>query len=160
MKKYSVACPALVFLSIVGPLIICIPALIGALFFGHTLGVVGAILLPTATYCIMWLIFIAIYRNAYRRFKICDEGIRNKKIFIPWNEIKEINMCEVELWKYSLIPTVNISILYCGCEKNTAFYSLDASKCVFFVASERNVKLLKKYCENELVDKLFCLKIK
>ena len=60
-------------------------------------------------YMAIWLICFLIYNRAYRVITIDHKKIKCRRTEIVWEEIERIEIKEVKLLEYSLIPTITLS---------------------------------------------------
>ena len=58
---------------------------------------------------LMWFICFAIYSYAYRTIEVNEQYIKSKKTEITWDNIQKIELREIKLMQYSLLPTLTFS---------------------------------------------------
>lgn len=58
---------------------------------------------------LFYLICFAIYSYAYKIVKMNEHSIRCRKISISWEDIQKIELKEIKMMQYSLLPTITYS---------------------------------------------------
>lgn len=98
-------------------------------------------------YLILNGIISIIYRNAFAIVHIDESGIRNNHTKLKWEEIENAGTIPIELLKYSLLPTIQIDVLYFSKQnEKKSFFKTDKNT-VFISSTEKNREYIKK-CSN------------
>ena len=142
MKHKTFACPKLIF----------------AAFFPWEIPIVvlGCIISENKSASIMYgcvlyfsvsAIVSLIYRNAFAIVHIDENGIRNNHTKLKWEEIENAGTVSIELLKTSLLPTIQIDVLYFSKQNGKKSFFKTDKNTVFISSTEKNREYIKK-CSN------------
>ena len=149
MKYKSIAHPILLMFAFVLPILILI---IPTIFFcilsnENSLQNASVILI---LYCFICFIILIFYHNAFCSFEMDFRGIRNRRLSLRWEDIKKIEISEVELFRFSIFPTVKLDSVICiGNVEKRSFLFHNSKDCIFFSMSHKNLEAMKKFAKNK-----------
>ena len=104
-----------------------------------------AVLWTVTMYLIVSAIIVLIYHNAFTIVKIDESGISNNYATFKWEEIDCIETLSVDLFKYSLIPTIQVDILcFSKSNKNQSFLGTNRD-CIFVEATKQNIAIIESH---------------
>ena len=86
--------------------------------------------------------------NYFLVVTVDSEGIKNRNIKLKWDEIQHIDMVAYELFKYKIIPTVEIDSL-CISKEPIKPSRFGSSKCIMLEINKKNLAVLKKYSNGQ-----------
>ena len=108
--------------------------------------VVGLIL-----YITLSSVISIILHNAFSVVEIDTKYIKNKHIQIEWEEIGCVKTFDVELMKFSLLPTIEISFVCLSKEKESCSFWRPNKKCIFFAMTKKNLNIISKFSDGKSV---------
>ena len=120
---------------------------VGFLISTHVLWLIASLLFD------LWI--FAIDHNAYGKTFISKDGIANRHISIPWHEIKDYRLLEID--QRGKIPKIKFSTIVCIGDVSTKdFVFCDLRKSVCFSLTRKNLKMIDEMCEekNETIKEL------
>lgn len=141
MKKCRlVGSPALILYTTLYGLPLCL--LLFILFLANNnMGFAWFILV---SYFVGFGVMALIYRNAFRVCELNHEGIQCKKDFVPWEAVDKIEVYEMKVFRYDLIPTKILPLICIG-NIEPAPLTLVPQNCIFFPLSRKNLEKLREY---------------
>ncbi len=84
-----------------------------------------------------------IYRNAFSIVEIDEVGIKNKSIALKWEEINCVETASIELFKASLIPTIQIDMLCLSKNDIKPLFFETNKDCIFIEATKKNIEIIE-----------------
>lgn len=143
MKKTGVASPSLI-LFIWGSPLLCLCLLVPLMVMDKGL------LLPFIVFCFL-VASVQSYRtrNAYRWYRISENGVKNRRLELSWENINSIDICCVRK-KYGKSNDTMLqftSVVCLGDMNSDQFEKLNPRLCVFFSLTKKNLDALLQ-CAN------------
>ena len=149
MKYRSIAHPTMVLFVFVFPFSILIIPTILFCFVPNDNSFVNGVFI-SILYVVISTINAIFYHNAFVPFEMNLLGLKNNKWNINWEDINHIEILEVDLLKFSLLPTIKLSSVICiGTVQKGNFIFQSSRKCIFFAMSSKNLKFLKNFAKGK-----------
>ena len=91
-----------------------------------------------------WIIFYAIYRNAYVIVKISHSGLKSKHVDIDWNKADNFEIITTKSWKYRYPMVEEMEILF-GDYIDGDITKQDKKKVIAIPANKITLKKIKEF---------------
>ncbi len=141
MKYSTLASPSLVLCTIFEPtVVLTIPIII--CLWNHT---VLSISIIVSLHLFMNLFYFLIYHRAFVLATYSQSGIKNKYLNLSYDDIRYATIIDVELCKYSLIPTIHIEMICLSTTKReSSFWTYPKNECILLPHTPKVLRRLKE----------------
>ena len=151
MKYKTFTSNSIVAYNFWGPIIVILPIFLLVCLGASSSGFIDN--LTSFSFVFVGYLFIAltaflINYNYFLVVTVDSEGIKNRNIKLKWDEIQHIDMVAYELFKYKIIPTVEIDSL-CISKEPIKPSRFGSSKCIMLEINKKNLAVLKKYSNGQ-----------
>jgi len=141
MKYFTLTSPALVMFSIFSPTVVCVIPIIMCICSKKISLIFMAVLMDL----FMNLIFFVFYHRAFILVTYSQHGIKNKYFDLSFDDIQYATIIDVELLKYSLIPTINIQLICLSTnKKESSFFNYSINDCILLPNTPKVLRRLKE----------------
>ena len=152
MKRFGIASPQLI-------LFIFVKAFLWSCLFIPfvCLGIISWKVYAGLVFCIV-LLDSYLKRNAYRWYQISEQGVRNGKKTLGWEEIDSYSLCRVRDCLGRNIFWIQFPSVICfGVANSDRFEELDSKSCVFLPLTKKNLLFMLKLAngQNSTVEQLY-----
>ena len=144
MKHSTLASPTLVMYSIFSPtVVLAIPLIICVLS-----KTIFSILIFVSIHLFANLILFIFFHRAFIPVTYSKEGVKNKYINLSFDDIQFATIIDVELLKYSFIPTIDVQLICLSTKKQeSSFWNYSKKDCVLLPNTPKVLRQLKE-CSN------------
>jgi hypothetical protein len=93
----------------------------------------------------MNLLLFLFFHSAFISVTYSQNGIRNKYLNLSFDDIQYADIIDVELLKYSLIPTINIQLICLSMNKQEySFWNYSKKDCILLPNTPKVLRQLKE----------------
>jgi len=144
MTKKIFSSPLLVCFTLFSPtVILAIPFVLFCV--SDTIHRARNLIILLVLHLILNLIIFWFYSFAFSIVSLDEKGIKARNLQLKWDEIGSVKTETVELFKYSLCPTLRMDFICISKENETWSFFQRNKKCILMSKTDKNLKLLAKY---------------
>lgn len=145
MKHSTLAAPKLVMYSVFSPtVVLAIPLIICILS-----KTVFALIIFASIHLFANLILFLFFHRAFIPVTYSQDGIKNKYINLSFDDIRYATIIDVELLKYSFIPTVDVQLICLSTkEQEASFWNYPEKDCILLPNTPKVLRQLKECSKN------------
>lgn len=141
MKYSTLVSPPLVVYSIFAPTVVLAIPLVMCIFNNTIL----SLFIVVSIHLIMNLILFLVFHRAFIAVTYSRCGIKNRYLNLSFDDIHYATIIDVELLKYSLIPTINIQMICLSTNKQeSSFWNCSKNDCILLPYTLKVLCQLKK----------------
>jgi hypothetical protein len=130
MKKVFVSIKLILYSLFAPTIVLLIPLVAGVLnlVYNHA---ISFLLTCIFLNVLMSSIISIVHKHAFGLVKYSQEGIENRHLKLDFNDIHSITVIEVELLKYTFLPTISVQMVCLATDKqDCSFYHYPRKKCI------------------------------
>ena len=152
MNHHTLVSPHLLLFSVFAPtIVLAIPLTICIVVFS-----IQAVIVVCCIHLMMNLILILFYHRAFGLVSFSKNGIKNRYLELKYENIDFATLIEVDLLKFSLIPTIHVQMICLSSTKQAcSFWNYSKKECICVPRTRRVLKRLKECSESR--SKAICL---
>lgn len=145
MKYVTLTSPTLAMYSIFSPTVIFLLPLIFS-FLSINGRFISNLMMILLVHFLMNIILVLIFRNAFQLVFCSKYGIKNKHINLKWEDINYVTTTTIELFKWSILPTIDIDLI-CISQKETtcSFWNITQKEYILLPLNKKNLNMLSIY---------------
>ena len=145
MKHFTLVSPKLVMYSIFSPTaVLVIPLIICIL--NKT---VFSLLVFVSIHLFANLILFLFFHRAFMPVIYSKDGVKNKYVNLSFDDIRFATIIDVELLKYSLIPTIDVQLICLSAKKQeSSFWNYPKRDCILLPNTPKVLRQLKECSKN------------
>ena len=141
MKHSTLVSPTLVMYSVFAPTV----ALMIPLIMCILNKTIFALLVVGLIHLFMNLMLFIFFHSAFILVTYSQYGIKNKYLKLSFDNIQHATIIDVELLKYSLIPTINVQLICLSTNKQEAsFWNYSKKDCILLPYTQKVLCQLKE----------------
>lgn len=145
MKHSTLAAPKLVMYSVFSPTVVLAIPLIICILSKTVFSLVIAVSIHLFANLILFLLF----HRAFIPVTYSQDGIKNKYLNLSFDDIQFATIIDVELLKYSIIPTVDVQLICLSTkEQEASFWNYPEKDCILLPNTPKVLRQLKECSKN------------
>ena len=145
MKHSTLAAPKLVMYSVFSPTV----ALVIPLIICILNKTVFSLLVFASIHLFANLILFLFFHRAFMLVIYSKDGVKNKYVNLSFDDIRYATIIDVELLKYSFIPTVDVQLICLSTkEQEASFWNYPEKDCILLPNTPKVLRQLKECSKN------------
>ena len=145
MKYFTLVSPFLVMYSIFTPTVVLTIPLIICILNNN----MSDLLIVVLLHLLLNLMLFLFFHSAFILVNYSECGIKNKFLNLSFDDIQYATVIDVELLKYSLIPTIKIQLICLSTTKQkSSFWNYSKNDCILLPNTPKVLRQLKECSRN------------
>lgn len=141
MKYSTLASPRLVLCTVLAPTVALTIPIIMCVFSNN----ISSLFYVVTIHLFMNLIYFLIYQRAFVLATYSQSGIKNKYLNLSYDDIQYATIIDVELCKYSLIPTIHCEMIcFSATKRESSFWTCSKNECILLPHTPKVLCRLKE----------------